>query len=147
MSHFACADEPGHPLNARQIKVFEALSACFPGVEASLANSAGIHLGSTPTMISPARALRSMAAIRSRRQAEDAPVVTAEARVLQIRQAKAGQPVSYGAAHILSRDSRIAVCGMGYADGFHRSASGAGVPLRSATPEVAGARSTASAFR
>jgi hypothetical protein len=46
-----------------------------------------------------------------------------------IRQARAGQPVSYGAAHILNRDSRIAVCGMGYADGFHRSASGAGVPL------------------
>jgi alanine racemase len=43
--------------------------------------------------------------------------------------------VSYGAAHILSRDSRIAVCGIGYADGFHRSASGAGVPLRSATPD------------
>jgi alanine racemase len=145
MSHFACADEPGHPLNARQIEVFEALKACFPGVEASLANSAGIHLGSPPTMISPVRASALYggnpvaAPVRP-----DAPVVTAEARMLQIRQAKAGQPVSYGAAHILSRDSRIAVCGIGYADGFLRSGSGTGVPL-SATP--AGrlrARSTAS---
>jgi len=45
--------------------------------------------------------------------------------------------VSYGAAHTLARDSRIAVCGVGYADGFHRSASGAGVPLRAAVAQGA----------
>jgi alanine racemase len=138
MSHFACADEPDHPLNARQIKVFEALRACFPGVEASLANSAGIHLGRPAhhDLTRPGIALyggNPVAAARPKMQ----PVVTAEARVLQIRQARAGQPVSYGAAHILSRDSRIAVCGIGYADGFLRSGSGAGVALRSATPDGA----------
>lgn len=138
MSHLACADEPDHPLNARQIEMFEALKACFPGVEASLANSAGIHLGKAAhhDLTRPGISLYggNPVAIASRTMR---PVVTAETRVLQIRQAKAGQPVSYGAAHVLSRDSRIAVCGIGYADGFLRAGSGAGVPLRSATPNGA----------
>ena len=44
MSHFACADDPDHPLNAQQIRTFQGLTECFPGIEASLANSGGIHL-------------------------------------------------------------------------------------------------------
>ena len=57
------------------------------------------------------------------------PVVTAEARILQVREAKAGESISYGAAP-LARDTRIAVAAIGYADGYMRSLSGAGVPLR-----------------
>lgn len=138
MSHFACADEPGHPLNARQIEMFEALKACFPGIEASLANSAGIHLGKPAhhDLTRPGISLYGGNPVAGA-SPKMRPVVTAETRVLQIRQAGAGQPVSYGAAHVLSRDSRIAVCGIGYADGFLRAGSGAGVPLRSATPNGA----------
>ena len=58
------------------------------------------------------------------------PVVAVEARILQIRQVPAGQSVSYGATQTLARDSRIAVVGAGYADGWHRSLSGTGVALR-----------------
>ena len=43
-SHLACADTPEHPLNARQLAAFRALD--LPGVRRSLANSAGICLGS-----------------------------------------------------------------------------------------------------
>ena len=57
------------------------------------------------------------------------PVAQLETRVIQVRNAKAGETVSYGATETLKRDTRIAVCGTGYADGFHR-ASGAGVALR-----------------
>ncbi len=138
MSHFACADEPDHPLNARQIEMFEALKACFPGIEASLANSAGIHLGKPAhhDLTRPGISLYGGNPVAGA-SPKMRPVVTAETRVLQIRQAGAGQPVSYGAAHVLNRDSRIAVCGIGYADGFLRAGSGAGVPLRSATPNGA----------
>mgnify|MGYP003644514022 CR=1 FL=1 len=138
MSHFACADDPDHPLNARQIKHFAGVAACFPGVEASLANSAGIRLGPAAhhQLTRPGVALyggEPVSGVENRM----APVVTAEARVLVVRDAEAGQSVSYGAAHELSRDSRIAVCGIGYADGFHRSGSGAGVPLRASVPQGA----------
>jgi alanine racemase len=138
LSHFACADDPAHPLNARQMQIFSGLRDCFPEAEMSLANSAGIHLGPVAhhQLTRPGIALYGgepvTGAITPMR-----PVVTAEAQVLVVRQARAGETVSYGAAHTLTRDSRIAVCGMGYADGFHRSASGAGVPLRSAVPEGA----------
>ena len=135
MSHFACADEPAHPLNAGQIKLFEGVSSCFPGVAASLANSGGIFLGNAARfdLTRPGIALyggEPASGVPNRMRS----AVTAETRVLVIRHAKAGQTVSYGAAHTLTRDSRIAVCGVGYADGYHRSASGAGVPLRAAVP-------------
>ncbi|MCY0095753.1 alanine racemase [Hoeflea ulvae] len=138
MSHFACADDSAHPLNAEQIRIFQGLRPCFAGVEASLANSAGIHLGSAAhhDMTRPGIALyggEPVSGVPNRM----APVVTAEARVLVIRHARAGETVSYGASHRFSRDSRIAVCGVGYADGFHRSGSGSGVPLRSAVPQGA----------
>jgi alanine racemase len=135
MSHFACADEPDHPLNARQIETFTQVRTLFPGIDASLANSAGIFLDPRAhhDLTRPGIALYGANPVNgSDRQMRC--VVTAETRILQIRDARAGEPVSYGAAHVLTRDSRIAVCGVGYADGFHRSGSGAGVPLRSAVP-------------
>ena len=45
MSHFACADEPNHPMNLSQLALFREIRREFPGLSASLANSAGIHLG------------------------------------------------------------------------------------------------------
>ena len=45
ISHLACADDPEHPLNARQRARFAAVAARFPGVPASLAASSGIFLG------------------------------------------------------------------------------------------------------
>ena len=44
MSHLACADEPDHPLNGAQRRLFAELSARFDA-PASLANSSGIFLG------------------------------------------------------------------------------------------------------
>ena len=46
MSHLACADEPDHPANVAQHATFEAMRARLPMAPASLANSAGIFLGS-----------------------------------------------------------------------------------------------------
>ncbi|MEN0001943.1 MAG: alanine racemase, partial [Pseudomonadota bacterium] len=42
MSHFACADEPDHPLNGQQIESFQAVSAVYSDIESSLSNSAAI---------------------------------------------------------------------------------------------------------
>ena len=62
------------------------------------------------------------------------PVVTLEARIVQIRTGRKGETVGYGATARLGRDTRIAVCSVGYADGYLRSASGSGVPLRGTVP-------------
>jgi alanine racemase len=49
-------------------------------------------------------------------------VATLEARILQVRNAGAGETVGYGAAQRLLRDARIAVLAAGYADGYLRAA-------------------------
>ena len=134
MSHLACADEPEHEANARQIKAFHMVRPKFPGIQSSLYNSAGIFRPRRyPTeMTRPGIAIFGGEAVNGAENLMET-VVTAETRILQIRDAKAGESVSYGATTILERDTRIAVAGTGYADGIAR-ASGGGVALRAAQP-------------
>ncbi|TWB20180.1 alanine racemase [Rhizobium sp. ERR 1071] len=131
MSHLACGDDPSNAMNRQQLEAFRKVRAAFEGIEASLANSAGIFLGAdyhfdltrpgiatyggeaVPGMANPMR-----------------PVATAEARIIQTRSVKAGETVGYGRALQLTRDSRLAIVSAGYADGYMRSQSSAGVPLR-----------------
>jgi alanine racemase len=131
MSHLACGDDPSSAMNRMQLDRFRTAVSAFDGVEASLANSAGIFLGDEYhfDLTRPGIALYGGAAVNNVRNPMR-PVVTAEARILQVRDVKAGESVSYGAAAVLTRDSRIAVVAIGYADGYLRSLSGAGVPLR-----------------
>ncbi len=131
ISHLACADEPDHRLNTKQLEVFQRVSAAFEGVESSLCNSAGIFLGPDYhfDLTRPGISLFGGAPVIGW-QNPMRPAVRAEARILQIRQARAGETVGYGAACTLGRDTRIAVVSAGYADGFHRAGSGHGVPLR-----------------
>jgi alanine racemase len=103
----------------------------FEGVKSSLSSSGGIFLGADYhcDVTRPGIALYGGEAI-SGEPNQMQPVVRAEARILQIRHAKAGECVSYGAAHRLTRGSRLAIVGAGYADGWHRALSSAGVALR-----------------
>jgi alanine racemase len=121
MSHLACADEPDHRLNLTQLGRFHALSRRFGGIRHSLANSAGIHLGPAYKfdVVRPGIALYGGA---SHPAAQSEPVVTAEARILQVREAGAGETVGYGARHRLKRRSRLAIISAGYADGYLRAA-------------------------
>jgi alanine racemase len=136
LSHLAAASEPSHPLNRKQLESFQALARAYEGVDSSLANSPGIYLGPEYhfDLTRPGIAIYGGEAVEGASN-PSRPVVTAEARILQIRHAKAGEPVSYGAAQVLKRDSRLAIVGSGYADGYHRALSGAGVPLRQGVPQ------------
>ena len=132
MSHLACADAPEHPMNRRQLESFQAVRAYFPQSESSLCNSAGIFLGGDflGDVTRPGIALYGGAPVRGTANPMQV-VVTAEARVVQVRRVRAGETVSYGATP-LTRDSIIAVCSAGYADGYHLAGSGGEVPLRRA---------------
>ena len=123
MSHLACADTPQHEANQAQLVLFRALRLRFPSIQASLANSAGIFLGPDYhfDLVRPGIALYGGAATEAA-TAPLLPVVRFEARILQIRDAKEGESVGYGATERLKRPSRIAVVGAGYADGYHRRA-------------------------
>ncbi|MBZ7921010.1 alanine racemase [Ensifer adhaerens] len=138
MSHLACADEPQHPLNAYQLGRFREATAAYEGVDASLANSGGVFLGPDYhfDLTRPGIAVYGGEAVNDIANPMT-PVVTAEARIIQIREVAAGGTASYGASARFDRDSRIATVAVGYADGYHRSVSGGGVTLRQATPSGA----------
>jgi len=126
MSHLACADVPKHEKNRTQLALFASVMSQFPNVPASLSNSAGLMTNRDNhfQMVRPGIALYGGRAVASRRNPM-APVVTLEAPILMIKEVKTGESVGYGALQTMYRDSRIAIVGIGYADGFFRSLSGA----------------------
>ena len=125
MSHLACADQPNHEKNRTQLALFGSVMAQFPGIPASLSNSAGLMTGRDYhfQMVRPGIALYGGRAVVGRKNPM-APVVTLHVPILQVKEARTGETVGYGANYTLSRDSRLAIIAHGYADGFLRSASG-----------------------
>jgi alanine racemase len=125
MSHLACADQPQHEKNRTQLALFTSILAQFPGIPASLANSAGLMTGRENhfQMVRPGIALYGGRAVQGRRNPMS-HVVTLEAPILQVKDVRTGESVGYGALQTMSRDSRIGVVGIGYADGFFRHQSG-----------------------
>jgi alanine racemase len=124
MSHLACADQPQHEKNRTQLALFSSIVAQFPGIPASLANSAATMTSRDMhfQMVRPGIALYGGRAVNGRKNPM-VPAVTLEAPILQVRDCKTGESVGYGATYILPRDTRVAVIGIGYADGFLRSLS------------------------
>lgn len=124
MSHLACADQPQHEKNRTQLALFTSLITQFPSIPASLANSAATMTSRDMhfQMVRPGIALYGGRAVAGRRNPMLASV-RLEAPILQIREGKTGETVGYGATFTLSRDSRLAIVGIGYADGFLRSLS------------------------
>jgi len=122
MSHFACADQPNHEKNRTQLALFQAVMAQFPNIPASIANSAGLMTGREHhfQMVRPGIALYGGRAVVGRKNPM-AQVSTLEVPILQVKEAKTGETVGYGATQTLARDSRLAIIGIGYADGFLRS--------------------------
>lgn len=125
MSHLACADTPNHEKNRTQLALFGSVMAQFPGIPASLANSAGLMTGRDYhfQMVRPGIALYGGRAVAGRRNPM-APVVSLHVPVLQVTEGRTGETVGYGAAYSLSRNSKLAILGYGYADGYFRSESG-----------------------
>ncbi|HEX5934550.1 MAG TPA: alanine racemase [Pseudorhizobium sp.] len=130
LSHLHSGDMPSAPSNKAQLECFQKVSTAFEGIEASFSASAGIFLGPDYhfDLTRPGIALYGGEAVTGMKPLR--PVAKAEARIIQIRNAAAGDTVSYGATYQLARPSRLAIASTGYADGYLRSLSGTGVPLR-----------------
>ena len=125
MSHLACADTPNHQKNRTQLALFGSVMAQFPGIPASLANSAGLMTGRDYhfQMVRPGIALFGGRAVGGRKNPMQ-PVVTLHVPILQVTEGRTGETVGYGATYTLNRPSKLAVLGYGYADGFLRALSG-----------------------
>jgi len=140
MSHLARADEASHPMTAKQIADFKTIAAKFSGIPASLANSAGIlaYPDARFDLVRPGIALYGGRALIEGDNPMK-PVVRLDVKIIQARQAKAGDTVGYGGEFKLTRDSRLAVISAGYADGIPR-ASGASNEKRGMEAVIAGKR-------
>jgi len=126
MSHFASADEET-PQNADQLARFRRAREILPMGRSSFANSSGIFLGAKyrGDVVRPGVALYGCNPTPGRENPMR-PVISLEARILQVRNAAPGETVSYGATYSVEKPMRIATVSAGYADGYLRSLSGAG---------------------
>jgi alanine racemase len=124
MSHLACAEQPEHPLNARQIAAFREVRMIFRGIPSSLANSSGIFLGATAhcDVVRPGVALYGVNPTPGQNNPMR-PVIELQAHIVQLRTVPKGETVGYDAAWTAKRTTRIAVAAVGYADGYLRAAS------------------------
>ncbi|MFD7744608.1 alanine racemase [Streptomyces sp. NPDC059698] len=138
-SHFACADEPGHPSIAAQLDVYRTMVAYAEkeGVEPEvrhIANSPAtltvpashfdlVRTGIAMYGISPAPELGTPADFGLR------PVMTLAASVALVKDAPAGHGVSYGHHYTTTAGTTLGLVPVGYADGVPRHASGRGPVL------------------
>ena len=128
MTHLACADEPEHPLNDVQLRRFGELSAALPSAPTSIGNSAAA-LAAPDRCGDLARlgiALYGGNPFTGRENPME-PVVTLEGRIVQLRSVDAPTTVGYGATYVAEASARLAVVGVGYADGYPRCLGNVGV--------------------
>ncbi len=127
LSHLACADEPGHPMNAEQLAALKAALPALPRAPVSFCNSSGIFLG-RDYHFDLGRPGVALYGVNPTPEAPNPmqPVVQLRAKILQVRQIDAPQAVGYGATHRATGPARIATVAAGYADGYLRSISNRG---------------------
>ncbi|WP_353218143.1 alanine racemase [Sandarakinorhabdus sp.] len=128
-SHLACADQPGHAMNAAQLAGFVAAASTIPAQSRALANSAGVALGRAYhfDLVRPGIGLFGGGLLPDGRPSRS--VASMAARILQIRDVPVGASVGYAATFVAARPSRIATVALGYADGYARGLSNAGWAL------------------
>ncbi|MEE1742016.1 alanine racemase [Streptomyces sp. BE147] len=138
-SHFACADEPGHPSIAAQLGVFRDMVAYAEkeGVEPEvrhMANSPAtltlpeahfdlVRTGIAMYGISPGPEVGTPADFGLR------PVMTLAASLALVKEVPAGHGISYGHHYTTSAGTTLGLIPLGYADGIPRHASGRGPVL------------------
>jgi alanine racemase len=127
MTHLACADEPEHPLNDAQVQRFGALRAMLPAAPTSIGNSAGALTAAARCgdIARPGIALYGGNPFVERDNPME-PVVTLEGRIVQLRSLDAAATVGYGATYAARSGERLAVIGIGYADGYPRRLGNSG---------------------
>ncbi|MFB8775899.1 alanine racemase [Streptomyces broussonetiae] len=138
-SHFACADEPGHPSIALQLTAFREMVAeaerqgLRPEVR-HIANSPAtltlpeshfdlVRTGIALYGISPSPEVGTPADFGLR------PVMTLAASLALVKHVPAGHGVSYGHHYTTPGGTTLGLVPVGYADGIPRHASGAGPVL------------------
>jgi len=126
LSHLVSAEEDT-VLNATQCARWWEACGKLPHVRTSLANSAGIALGSAfhGDLTRPGLALYG-GVPRGEMAGVIRQVVRPEAAIMQVRQVTAGETIGYNATYTATAPMRVGTIAIGYADGYLRCWSGKG---------------------
>lgn len=134
LTHLACADQPGHPLNRDQLERFAHAVSELPG-QRSVANSALVMSGAAASVrsqwIRPGIMLYGPSPLEGEVGPEQGlrPVMTVSAPLIAVKTLEPGASVGYGATWTAERSTRAGVVAIGYADGYPRHAP-TGTPVR-----------------
>ncbi|MFH8488061.1 alanine racemase [Streptomyces longisporoflavus] len=138
-SHFACADEPGHPSIAAQLVLFREMIAAAEerGIRPEvrhIANSPGtLTLPETHfDLVRPGIAMYGISPVPQVGTPEDfglRPVMTLSASLALVKHAPGGHGVSYGHQYVTPGETTLGLVPLGYGDGIPRHASGTGPVL------------------
>ena len=132
-SHFAYADEPGHPTIAKQVAAFtDAVAlAARTGVRPQL-----LHLANSAAtltrpdahfdLVRPGVAVYGLSPVPSRGDFGLTPAMTLRASVALAKRVGAGEGVSYGHVYTTDRETTVALVPLGYADGVPRAGGNVG---------------------
>ncbi|WP_249375343.1 alanine racemase [Streptomyces sp. I05A-00742] len=138
-SHFACADEPGHPSIGAQLAVFRDAVAY---AEAQGLTPEVRHIANSPAALTLPEAhfdlVRTGVAVYGISPSPELgtsgdfglrPVMTLTASLASVKRVPAGHGVSYGHLYTTPGETTLALVPVGYADGIPRAASGTGEVL------------------
>lgn len=138
-SHFACADEPGHPSIQAQLRVFRDAVAYAEGqgIEPEVR-----HIANSPAVLTLPEShfdlVRTGVAIYGVSPSPEVgtpadlglkPVMTLSASLASVKRVPGGHGVSYGHHYVTPGATTLALVPVGYADGIPRAASGTGPVL------------------
>jgi alanine racemase len=130
-SHFACADEPGHPSVAAQLAQFADAT--------DQAEKAGVtpevrHIANTAAAITVPEsrfdlvrlggAIYGLSTLPGGAPGWLRPAMTLKARLAQVKQVPPGTGVSYGHRYVTTAPTTLGLVPLGYADGVPRAATG-----------------------
>ena len=117
MSHLACADEPDHKMNSKQLDTFLTLTDKI-NIKKSLAATGGILLGPEYhfDLTRPGIGIYGCSPMK-----DCLPVLNIDIPVIQIRDIESGETVGYGNTWTSPSKKRIATISAGYADGIFRA--------------------------
>ena len=148
-SHFARADEPGQAQNDLQRERFKEMIATlesfgFTHILRHLSNSAATLEDSQSRfdMVRTGIAIYGLTPdVQTLGTSESLglkPAMTLRAKLHLVKDVPADSPVGYGATATTTRDTKLGVVAMGYADGIPRIAQGAGVFVRGKRAPIIG---------
>lgn len=129
-SHFACADEPGHPSIARQLGGFREMVAYAERAGARfevrhMANSAAALTlpDARFDLVRPGIAVYGLSPVPGLGAFGLRPAMTLVADLALVKRVPAGSGVSYGHTYTTARETTLAVVPAGYGDGVPRHGS------------------------